>query len=590
MNREVFRADKALLVQALKNAGAKFRGDSCSCAFHDDGEPSAGVYFADGAWHFKCHAASCGKNGDVFDVIYWHTGKSVAEQLRELSEPKEPEVRTWATVEAWHASHQPGVVDRYEYVNPDTRRPDLLKLRIEGGGKKRFVQAHIGPDGRVIGKAPGKPYPIFNRSEIRTAEQVIVVEGEKCVKAIRGTGFVATCAPTGGRKGGASECDWTPLAGKVVILWPDQDAPDASGTRGGHRHMLEVAEQLKGLNCVLWWLDPERLGLGEKQDAHDYLAKFDPSARADAMSDAVDLAVPMDGLGGVEKHLEEIIAGKWSNESLPDFLTLSRAARPLLPGCVWVIIGDPGSTKSMLGVQVLRNLVLGNGTSAAAYMLEDDVNFHLLRALAQLANNSNLTDDEWIREHPEETRAAFAKHRGALAKLESSISVAPDSLLTYDDLLKWSEAKMKGGARVVYIDPISGVNAGDKQWETDKDLMTRLKSQLRKYGASAIIVTHPKNGTNKRSMFDAAGSQAFGRFAHCITWLSAYADAKQVTLKTPHGEEQRCIDRELIVNKCRNGRANGKTIGMNFSPRSLTFHELGFVTKAKQKMEDGGVE
>jgi len=54
---------------------------------------------------------------------------------------------------------------------------------------------------------------------------VILVEGEKCADALAGLGFLATTSMGGSNA--ARFTDWSPLAGREVIIWPDHDAPGA---------------------------------------------------------------------------------------------------------------------------------------------------------------------------------------------------------------------------------------------------------------------------------------------------------------------------------------------------------------------------
>lgn len=63
------RADRARLVAALTEAGAVVKGDSVKCPFHDDTDPSGGIFDSDGVWRFKCFGGSCGFTGDVLDVV-----------------------------------------------------------------------------------------------------------------------------------------------------------------------------------------------------------------------------------------------------------------------------------------------------------------------------------------------------------------------------------------------------------------------------------------------------------------------------------------------------------------------------------------
>lgn len=69
-----------------------------------------------------------------------------------------------------------------------------------------------------------KPRPLYGLVDLKDARQVIVVEGEKCRDALaRATGRAVVSWPGGTQ--GARHCDWSPLAGRNVVIWPDVDAP-----------------------------------------------------------------------------------------------------------------------------------------------------------------------------------------------------------------------------------------------------------------------------------------------------------------------------------------------------------------------------
>ena len=68
--------------------------------------------------------------------------------------------------------------------------------------------------------------PLYNIPNILASDQVIWVEGEKCADALNGMGFTATCTMGGAgmlTKKSASQYDFSPLHGKDVVLWPDND-------------------------------------------------------------------------------------------------------------------------------------------------------------------------------------------------------------------------------------------------------------------------------------------------------------------------------------------------------------------------------
>jgi hypothetical protein len=70
-----------------------------------------------------------------------------------------------------------------------------------------------------------KPRPLFNLDKLaqRPAAPVLVVEGEKACRAAEQLvrGYVCTTSPGGSKA--AAQADWTPLAGRQIVVWPDND-------------------------------------------------------------------------------------------------------------------------------------------------------------------------------------------------------------------------------------------------------------------------------------------------------------------------------------------------------------------------------
>lgn len=73
-------------------------------------------------------------------------------------------------------------------------------------------------------RAPPEPRPLYNQPGIVSAEQVILVEGEKCAQALIEAGATATTAMHGANAP-VDKTDWSPLSGKTVLIWPDRDKP-----------------------------------------------------------------------------------------------------------------------------------------------------------------------------------------------------------------------------------------------------------------------------------------------------------------------------------------------------------------------------
>ncbi len=75
-------------------------------------------------------------------------------------------------------------------------------------------------DGWALG-APDAPRPLYRLGQVVQANVVFVVEGEKCADALAHVGLVTTTS-LGGSKA-ANKTDWSPLRGKRVMIWPDND-------------------------------------------------------------------------------------------------------------------------------------------------------------------------------------------------------------------------------------------------------------------------------------------------------------------------------------------------------------------------------
>ena len=123
------------------------------------------------------------------------------------------------------------------------------------------------------------PRPLYRLPDIRSAETVVFCEGEKCADALASLGIESTSA-MGGANTSINKIDWSPLAGKKVILWPDNDKP-------GRDFMDRVTPILEGIGCDVRLLVVPK-GKPEKWDAADAVAEgFDvhglimPEASAD---------------------------------------------------------------------------------------------------------------------------------------------------------------------------------------------------------------------------------------------------------------------------------------------------------------------
>ena len=170
-----------------------------------------------------------------------------------LSLPKRPGMRLQAVHEYNHADGSPWWW--------------IARWKHPESGEKMPIPFHRGEGGSFIRKMPEIPHgarPLYRLHKLGQypSEVVVVVEGEACADALECPGYIATTWPNGSQSVHAA--DWSPLAGRVVVLWPDNDGPGLEAMAGVHRI-------LEGLGALVVTLDVEAMGLPPKGDVVDFL-------------------------------------------------------------------------------------------------------------------------------------------------------------------------------------------------------------------------------------------------------------------------------------------------------------------------------
>ncbi len=620
------KRDREWLIQELRNAGAQLSRDGrkISCPFHDDKNPSSGIYTRDdGTVAFKCQAvqSGCGFGGDVFDVIAKSTGKDVDEVLADFSSGKrkmqspaaapKKEKKIYKTIEDLRrvvefSDGEDGgkICDEYVYTNPETRKPDLIVFKLmRPNGKKTFRQASV-LDGGFAMSAPDGKLPLFNRIRIAMSNEVVVVEGEKCVKALQDYGITATTNPGGAGAGKVALTDWTPLAGKRVYLWWDWDPKNPpldkdgrpnpkAGLRTGEEHMKEVAAELQKLDppCDIYWVRVEDLDLPDKGDVFDYIQRLQRLSEGTSDREGITLAIQAvlldsDSLGvagEVISQVEDAIAGLRYPIPLPWDL-IGRATKMLLPGTVSVICGTEGAAKTYGTLQILAH-AFDKGESVAGLMLEEDRAYFVRRAVAQRAGCGKYTDDEWCKANPEEARRIGFENTEFMTMFGRCIYSFETGEIKPDALIEWVRARAQAGCKLIAIDPITAMDAGDKQWVADLKFLTSVKRIARDFKARILLVSHPKNGTKsgKGTMNEIAGGTAYRRFSQCIIWIDHLESPKQGQVKVSTGMIDATWNRVVRVLKARNSFGAGYHIAMWFNPETFRFQERGVLPPPTKK-------
>jgi 5S rRNA maturation endonuclease (ribonuclease M5)/KaiC/GvpD/RAD55 family RecA-like ATPase len=566
------------LVSELTSAGAVFHGNTCRCPFHDDHRPSAGVFQSpnDGAWRFKCH--TCDIHGDVFDIRASVRGVSLKEVLsaresetQRYSPPPEKPTPSYPSLDDLESSF-PGVTNIYRYPTGDF----VVFRIIDAEGKKTFRQARRDPDGWRWGGPKYRPLPLYNGDAAARSDMVVVVEGEKDTDTLRGIGIVAVTGAMGA--GAAKQSDWTILAGKSVVLWPDND--DA-----GQKHMADVADILGKLTPVpsVCRVNVDTLRLAPKSDVSDFIANIGEVASSEKYAVIMNIiqgAQPTSPASELNTVIESAIAGQ--RKSLPfPWIQLNRSSAALLRQSVTVVCGTQGCGKSFFLLQAMYHLH-SKGVKTSLFVLEEDRPFTLIRLLAQLEENAHLTSPDWQETYPEETRFAFSNWKSHINSFGFRVFDAPDTRPTLDDLAQWVKEQCHAGVRVIAIDPISVGDAGATPWATADKFVFEVRGALRDSGASLILAQHPKKGAdiNKSglvSLDDVAGGAGFTRFTQTVFWISIHDDDHREWVNSSFGVASESSNRTIHILKARNGSGQGSRLAFELDKKSLLWKEKGLI-------------
>lgn len=241
----------------LAKDGPEFRG---LCPFHLEKTPSFTVNDDKGFYH----CFGCGAHGDQFDFVMRHEGLNLPEACERLgsspsgarpvqTQQSEPEQQTLEPVEA-SDDDLPIVGEPIKVWNPKrqrwpvfipaavfTYRTDLgdvigAVIRVDTApGHKITPQIRLArlPDGTVAWAlwSFDRPRPLYGLELLGPDEDILLVEGEKCCESARRLFPHKTVMTWPGGTGGVGHVDWSPLAGRNVLIWPDADAPGIEAAR-----------------------------------------------------------------------------------------------------------------------------------------------------------------------------------------------------------------------------------------------------------------------------------------------------------------------------------------------------------------------
>lgn len=228
------------------------------CPFHAEDTPSFTIFKGkDNIQRFQCFG--CGERGDVLDFVMGIKGVDLKEAIRILGggkagpniAPRKVEARdVYAGITPLHPAGDIVTGRKVTLYNPKRAGTDrewgsfapsmvfpyyrmdgsligyVLRHDLPDGGKETPMVMWVRlPDGKECwSRFPfPKPRPLYGLRDLRDG-QAIVVEGEKCKDKLAAKSGRNVVSWPGGTYG-VNHADWSPLSGRSVVIWPDDDAP-----------------------------------------------------------------------------------------------------------------------------------------------------------------------------------------------------------------------------------------------------------------------------------------------------------------------------------------------------------------------------
>lgn len=233
---------EAILVSifpAGKRRGAEFQVGSLN------GEPgtSLSINIHTGLWS---DFATGERGGDLVSLLAAKKGISQANAARELNGMLNNPISADVELNKDGMSPARGVVcDSAPFLaHPTHGKPAVVYayrgkegecfgfiFRFEIGGKKTFapLTPWVDASGNVVWKWKGfpKPRPLYNLDRVyeNPGKKILIVEGEKSADAISGLFSETIVVSWPGGANAFRSVDWTPLADRSVLIWPDADEP-----------------------------------------------------------------------------------------------------------------------------------------------------------------------------------------------------------------------------------------------------------------------------------------------------------------------------------------------------------------------------
>ncbi len=505
-----------LILSKLPDAKRNGKGWTARCPAHEDHHPSLSLSQGDeGRALVHCHAGCTPQ--DIMVAI----GLTLADLMSPRAGPSPikkapaggPRQQT-RTDQVYPTQHDAvAALERrfgqrsalWTYENACGESVGLV-VRWDTAEGKDIRPVHKTPAGWIIGGMP-EPRPLYHLPYLlaRSREQVVVCEGEKAADAAATLGLLATTSPHGSQSAG--KADWSPLAGRDVLIIPDHD-------QAGIKYAADVAKLLSMLT------PPATVRVVRLNDAWPDLP--DGGDLADVLQ-REDTDMIQAKLAGLVEKATHTLAG-------PVLVCLAdvepREINWLWPGRlpmgrISLLVGRPGEGKSFLTCDMASRISTGTPWPDGSECPAGSV------ILISAEDDPGDTIRPRLDAHHANVRKV---HLLSAVRRTGEDGQPYEVLFTLEDVTALETAlKALPDCRLIVVDPIGSFLGGDTDTHRDNEVRGLLAPVARlaeKYGPAVLVVAHRRKSAGSIADDLALGSRAFTGIARAVWHLSRDTENK----------------------------------------------------------------
>lgn len=380
------------------------------------------------------------------------------------------------------------------------------RARIKLSAGKLFMEITQDGDGWIL-RGPGKPHCLYRVNDLPRTGPVYVVEGEKAAEAGWRVGIPCT---TSGGASSAGSADWTPLAGRDVVVLPDNDTP-------GLKYAIAVRDALAALNPPARVKVLQLPGLPDGGDLVEFIDERDGHDADEVRGEIVALV----GKVKVEGSAAQKVVSRYLSDVRP------RGVEWLWPlhiprRAITLIGGNPEMGKSLVTLDLAARITTGRPWPLSEHA--PDVGTVILVVGGE-------DDIETV------IRPRFDAAGGDPSKLRTVEGIRGDDGRVFQFSTRKDAARLQGiiedtaGCSMVILDPLSTFMAGvDTHKHADTyAALSPLAAVAQATGVAIVGVAHAGKGRNESgiALQKLMGSVAFGAIARSI-W-TVFDDPEDVT-------------------------------------------------------------